>query len=69
MQDFYIINSRNQEERHLREPGRAQGYGTWGSELLPKPYLELPKPTFFCRVPKNSMLGFIIRTCKKSRLW
>ena len=30
----------------------------------PKPYLNLPNPTF-CRVPRNSILGFRIRTYKK----
>ena len=29
------------------------------------PYLNLPKPNFFCRVPINSILGFITRTYKK----
>ena len=41
---------------------RYQGiFGTFQDVGL---YLNLPKPTF-CRVPINSILGFILRTCKK----
>ena len=39
-------------------------YSTHCSPRNPKPYLNSPEPTF-CRVPVNSIIGFIIGTYKK----
>ena len=33
-------------------------------DYTPAPYLDLPKPTFFGRLPVNSIFGFILRNYK-----